>query len=364
MSRRLRILMLFHIDWNWIWQRPHALAAGLVAHHDVRVIYRLNPYRQRLVRHPPGPSHWPLVPVPERLMPNLARAIHRAEISLLAKMSQPDVLWLTHPDLYQAVPTHLWNSCRVVYDCMDLATGFAADQSAKAEIARTESSLLGRADLILCSSEALLRTVRKQSTTGHVALLENGLDDHWTNLPQQAGHVTNNDSINAWYFGTISRWIDWSLLGQALDRRAALQINMVGPVETPPAIEHPRLKMHAPVAHDRLLEITKRADVLLLPFLRNDLIEHVNPVKLYEYLALGKRVIAVDYPETRKFLPWVSLYSSLTQFLALLDQVATSDADTRLPNSANEPLQKFLESNTWSSRVQQVSRLLDSIRSP
>jgi teichuronic acid biosynthesis glycosyltransferase TuaH len=353
--------MLLHVDWNWIWQRPHALAAGLAARHDVRVIYRLNPYRRQLVRHPRGPSRWPLVPIPERAMPSLARAIHRTEISLLAKMSRPDVLWLTHPDLYQAVPTHLWNSCRVVYDCMDLATGFAADQSAKADIAQIESNLLRRADLILCSSEALLRNVRKQATTGRVSLLENGLDDRWTSLPRPAGRVTKQSSINAWYFGTVSHWIDWGLIAQALDQRPALRIDMAGPVESPPPIEHPRLRLHAPVEHTRLPEITKNADVFILPFVRNELVDHVNPVKLYEYLALRKPVVVVDYPETRKFLPWVNLYSSLTQFLALLDQVATSDADTQLRNLANEHLQQFLKLNTWSSRVEQVSQLLDSI---
>ena len=42
---------------------------------------------------------------------------------------------------------------------------------------------------------------------------------------------------------------------------------------------------HGPIEHSRLIENKELYDVLIMPFIRNELIESVDPVKLYEYIA-------------------------------------------------------------------------------
>ena len=46
----------------------------------------------------------------------------------------------------------------------------------------------------------------------------------------------------------------------------------------------------------------KAFDVALLPFIKNELTENANPLKLREYLAAGLPVVSTDIPEARPSL--------------------------------------------------------------
>jgi hypothetical protein len=50
--------------------------------------------------------------------------------------------------------------------------------------------------------------------------------------------------------------------------------------------------------HTRVKSIMAEADILFMPFQVTDLIQSVNPVKLYEYIYSNKASISVGYDET------------------------------------------------------------------
>ena len=52
------------------------------------------------------------------------------------------------------------------------------------------------------------------------------------------------------------------------------------------------------VPYDKLPEVLRDFDVCLIPFdASTDLIKATNPVKFYEYLSAGKKVVATEIPE-------------------------------------------------------------------
>jgi teichuronic acid biosynthesis glycosyltransferase TuaH len=353
--------MLLHIDWNWIWQRPQAIAVALARAHEVRVVYRLNPHRTRLTRNANGPKRQPLLPVPERAFPKLARRVHRIQLSLITKYSNPDIIWLTHPDLVHALPENLWGKSKIIYDCMDYAAGFAVSQAQRTRIFELEDLLLSRADAVICSSSALVKSLSERTCPKKITLIENGLDESWLEkkVVMQEQPSAPKEHVNAYYFGTISTWIDWDLIQRALEAIDSLQFHLFGPVEYAPAILHPRLNIHAPVRHSMIPSLSRAADCFVLPFKKNELINHVNPVKLYEYMALQRPIIAVDYPETRRFHPWVSVYSSSQQFVSLLNDVCTGELHTDV--STLDERDKFLRSSTWMSRMSKINSLIEAL---
>lgn len=61
-----------------------------------------------------------------------------------------------------------------------------------------------------------------------------------------------------------------------------------------------RLVLTGRVAYDRIPELLAAADVCLLPFHTVSATEHIVPIKLYEYMAGGKPVIAAPLPGVRR----------------------------------------------------------------
>jgi hypothetical protein len=104
----------------------------------------------------------------------------------------------------------------------------------------------------------------------------------------------------------------------------------------------------------------KTCEVLLLPFKVNDFINAVNPVKLYEYLAMGKKVLAVSYEETQRFDGVVSLYDYLNKDdfgKKLVNLMNQSDEEKQI----NQRIE-FASRNSWSSKAVEFKKLIDRCR--
>jgi hypothetical protein len=62
-----------------------------------------------------------------------------------------------------------------------------------------------------------------------------------------------------------------------------------------------------------------------MPWLNNRWIEHCNPVKLKEYLALGKPVVSTPYPELRRCGTLCLEASGAEAFAAAIDRALADD---------------------------------------
>jgi len=157
------------------------------------------------------------------------------------------------------------------------------------------------------------------------------------------------------YFGTIAEWLNFDVLLAALDNNPHVEFHLVGPISIANVPRHERLKFHKPMRHDELARFAAYFDGFVMPFRLNPLTEAVDPVKLYEYLAFGKEVIAVRYKEIERFSPFVHFYRSLPEFLELIDRLALRTIERK--NTATER-SAFLAQSTWHARCNQVCQLL------
>lgn len=114
----------------------------------------------------------PLLPIPERVLGKVSHFLQKVYISCFSTLWRPRVVWVTFPDLWPNLPEGLLRGRILVYDCMDLAEGFFATAEAKSRIRAAEDALLARADLVLCSSNALVEAVA-QRAAGRVLLVRN-----------------------------------------------------------------------------------------------------------------------------------------------------------------------------------------------
>jgi glycosyltransferase involved in cell wall biosynthesis len=99
----------------------------------------------------------------------------------------------------------------------------------------------------------------------------------------------------------------------------------------------------------------KQFDVAIMPFRRTTVILHANPLKLREYLAMGKPVVSVSTPEIDKYSDVVGVAQSREEFLARLDAALSrpsrpQEVQGRLDRVAGE---------SWDARLREV---LDTVQ--
>jgi hypothetical protein len=69
-------------------------------------------------------------------------------------------------------------------------------------------------------------------------------------------------------------------------------------------------------------------DVGLIPFKRNDVTFHADPIKAYEYLAAGLPVVATDMPALHRLNHVVSLATSSDDFLRAIATAVVAGRDS------------------------------------
>lgn len=367
--RQQRILYLMHVDWRWIKQRPHFLAEVLRATHEVRVMDRwLGPRAGGLTQNRTKVSITHLLPLPwlDGQLGEVLVETQRAWVALVANRFQPTAVWITHPLLYQVVPTTP-KGLPLIYDCMDDVLGFKAGSSRTRRVQRLEQEVVLQSALILSSSAALREALIKRygSACGtKTAVVRNAVSaEVVSTLARGAGTdplPSPGRLTRIAYFGTVGEWFNWDLIVAAVNEVANLEVHVYGPILRSRAPVHDRIVYHGSVPHHDLPRIaTSGYHAYVMPFEVSPLIEAVDPVKLYEYIAIGGETIAVRYAEVERLESMIHLYRSPAEFVHLLRQLTEG---TLIRKNTAERRTAFLSANTWDIRCHQVNDLLAALR--
>jgi glycosyltransferase involved in cell wall biosynthesis len=116
------------------------------------------------------------------------------------------------------------------------------------------------------------------------------------------------DDFVLFFMGWIYRFSGVREVAESLRRApAGVRLLVAGDGDDYPALEKlrngtlgDRLLLTGRVAYDRIPGLLAAADVCLLPFQQVPATEHIVPIKLYEYMAAGKPVIASALPGVRR----------------------------------------------------------------
>ena len=351
-----KILYLMGIDWYWIKQRPQIIAQMLAKDYDVTVAY----YKELFVKQSLRKDNDELeksiaVPaIPYRDKNKLAYMVQKAMFHKVMKHVQEyDMVWIGNPLLYRYLPKSYRG--RIIYDCMDNYEALCGDENIQKEIRRTEPELVHRADVILASSKGLVRKIQNFGGKEKVVLIRNGFVSDKI-YPPQADTQKEKKTYKIGYFGTVAEWFDFSLLLKSLENYPDLEYYLWGPVSGIEIPANPRIKLQGVVEHCRLWENVRDMDCLIMPFQINDIIRDVDPVKLYEYISMGKKIISVQYDEVERFSDFVNFYKTEEEFLACLKKAMEG---SEKPDYSAEKQAEFLRENSWNIRYRELKKYIE-----
>lgn len=340
------LTLVTHVDWGHIRQRPHQLAVALSAYYEVTVVSPVARKRAHLVDNPaPGvllTRVWRLPGSYRSAGVADANAV-LAGLQCAPQIRRAAVVIVTSPELWPWVAPSL-ETRTLVYDCMDDALAFDQDAEVRALKEQWERQLIQRSDLVVCSSDELAaRAIGRGAAQARTVIVPNGWDEHAFPIAASSS-LPREGPIELVYFGTIAAWLDVEALRAVASVCADVSIRLIGPDQRA-ACDLPGVRIEPPIEHRRLAHATSAAHALLLPFRVDALTRAVDPVKLYEYIALGKPILAAHWPALDRFADFVTFYRDQEHLVSL---VRTRDV-ARPPDP--ERRAAFLAPQSWQSRA-------------
>jgi GT2 family glycosyltransferase len=238
----------------------------------------------------------------------------------------------------------------VVYDCMDLHSGFATYPR---QMMEQELELIRRADLVAASSKALEAHVQDQSS--NVLLLRNACDfDHFSGSARLAPPARDSRPLIG-YYGAIAEWFDTELVASLARRHPEWDFVLVGSTVSADVAALRRLRNVSLAGERAYAEIPSwlaRFDVAIIPFKVTPLTQATNPVKAYEILAGGKPVVSTALPEMMAMAPLVRIATGVEEFEKEIAQALEFDYEPEMVARR----QAFARENTWQSRVRALDQ--------
>ena len=265
--------------------------------------------------------------------------------------------------LFVTIPT-AWDVVRplprrkLLANRSDLHSAFQeADQ---ALIRKLEHELIVHSDLALYTSHELMRT--EQSLAGdrgvffdhavdfeRFAAVQDGPPEELAPLPRPI----------VGFFGGIDDYVvNLDLLKRVAEEIPRCTLLLIGDATCPldELVALPNVRWLGFRPYDEIPSYGAAFDVALMPWLCNDWIEHSNPIKLKEYLALGLPVVSTDFPEVRLYSDVIAIARDDDHFVELvadaLDGKSVGTDQTRKARVAGA---------TWDRRAEELIALGDAI---
>lgn len=354
-----KILYVMHVSWHWIKQRPQFLAENLSQYFEVKILYKKSILELFTESNSPnnciGIIQLPLSRF--KLIQKLNMLIYRLYINKYLK--QVDYLWMSSAFDYSNISDLVDNKVKLVYDCMDDVCEFPHNKKDQniAAITEKERRLVERANNVIVSSNWLKTVIsNRYALESNITVVNNALDHNFLNkniFKKEINYPKKNNHTDIMYIGTISEWFNFDLITNILKKTSNLRLILIGPlaVDIP---KHNRIIHLGSKNHSDLPLYMSKTDALVMPFVINDLVLSVNPVKLYEYIFSGKPVISCNYEEINQFNEFVYTYDDENDFFKLINDLTLGKL---LVNSKKER-EDFLYKNTWAERSSEISKII------
>lgn len=352
-----KMLFIMAVDWNWIYQRPHVIAEYLSRDYEVTVAYPIKIWDRNIVKRTKRESAkihklklWTL-PF-QRKSRLVGRIADRYKRSVFKNYQQYSYIYISYPTDVEYIPTD-YRGC-LIYDCIDDYEQMCNDEYLRRRIQLDEKALLQRSDFVFVSSQNLWRKKADFCKVSPI-LVRNGTSFQKIFEAKQA-HIKKRYLLG--YIGTIAEWFDYELVKDNSRKHDELEYHLIGPSLLPEQLGNNEIMYDGIIEHDRLQAYVKEYDCMIMPFVVNEIVKAVDPVKLYEYIAFGKCIISVYYEELDYFKDYVYFYRTKEEY----DELTKKLIDQGFPPKYNGKQQEaFLAENNWEKRYQKIQQTIERL---
>lgn len=257
-----------------------------------------------------------------------------------------------------------FNEDATIYDCADEISEFRQAKINREAVLKLERELIGRVDAIVTTSQSLYDSKSKYLTDrGKAKLIRNAAEiEHFRKAfensgsrPDDIGHL---EKPVIGFYGFLADWLDWPLIEKVVKAGQEFDWVFIGPATRNLAsLESlPNCHILGKKPYSELPAYLANFACAHIPFDRTPLTIHVNPVKVYEYLAAGVPVVATRLPELEEFRDVIAITNDPEEYL---DEIRKAVGDDNPVN--REKRFERVKEETWDVRVEDYCGLINEI---
>jgi glycosyltransferase involved in cell wall biosynthesis len=262
-----------------------------------------------------------------------------------------------------------FNDAIIVYHAYD---DFSKQGEYSADCKAREAYLLQKADLVFASSNAIKNHLVQLSEDANIKVLPNGVDyEQFNKSISEPDDIKEIPHPRVGYAGAINKKINLSLidyLATELPLASFILVGRVANLSESDLVVFNRLKVKNNVyilgekKPKDISDYMHGCDINIMPYKTDKSVWASSgyPLKLHEYLAVGKPTVSADIDAVREFKGVVDIPTDSKEWLTTIKKYINLPDDT----NAAEARKNIAKANTWSDRVSviqdEICRLLKS----
>lgn len=320
----------------------------------------------------PAPSCLPIMRqhLPHSLLQHTTPLVARTNARILIRHIQKtiEILHVDEPILWLYSPYHSdlvgrFGEKTSLYYNYDEFPDFAQNARIKELLREKDARLCSLVNIVVSTSQSQFhKRIRYNPNTYFVP---NGVDFDMfhqalvCDQPQPAD-ITSLPRPIIGFAGWLGYHIDCALLNQIAHAYPDSSLVLVGPDDLPNTQERQQLVKRANVhflgakARTELPRYVRAFDVALMPYSLNGHVLSSYPLKLHEYLAVGRPVVSVNLPELKPYGKVVRTAATRNAFVKEIGMALHGER----PQDPEDRVAVARE-NTWDKRIEQLYRILD-----
>lgn len=266
---------------------------------------------------------------------------------------------------FTMVEDYISNGFSLLYEYVDdLNPVLAGLDSIPEEVNKIYNYVIENREVLVVTSAKKLYSemVKRRKSNHNIILSSNGVDvEHFKNCEfitiSELEKIKREFTTIVGYYGAIANWFDYSVLKELAKRNEKVAFVLIG-VKYDDSFDKAELGDYKnifyfdAVSYDMLPSFANYFDIAWIPFIINEITLATNPVKAFEYMALGKYIITSDMPECRRYKS-INIARSVDEYQHLIDNYKTLYTD-----EYKKLLFKEAKENSWSKKASEIVELM------
>lgn len=333
------------IDWDMpLFQRPQQLALAYAKKPDFAVVYLTMNQKYDNVKNVIKIDN-KLWVINQACFAELAKIIEEYACEIIQSIS-----WTLNIPYINKIRTD-----KLIYEYIDEIEIFHGyDEQMKMD----HELLLKTADVTVCTATKLFE--KAKDIAANPILSTNGVDYDFfaKTIKTPVNKLIENEIINydyvLGYYGALASWFDYNLVAEIARTKpnwlwVLVGVNYDGSLDKSGILHIPNVMYIPPQNYQALPSFLTAFDIATIPFLLNEITLSTSPVKIFEYMAGGKPILASCMPECLKYKS-AYCYKNVEEFIVYAEELLTLDET----DVYWETLKKEALANTWETKTNEI----------